>query len=63
MTPSQLQRALDQLDLSQRRAARFLKVDERTVRKWIAGDARIPEAVAKLLRLMIQLKIDPKNAG
>jgi DNA-binding transcriptional regulator YiaG len=61
MTPSQLQRTLDQLDLSQRGAARFLKVDERTVRKWIAGNARIPEAVAMLLRLMIRLKLKPED--
>ena len=61
MTPKQLQHAIDQLDLSQRRAARFLGVDERTMRKWIAGNARIPEAVAKLLRLMIRLKLKPED--
>ena len=61
MTPKQLQHAIDQLDLSQRRAARFLGVDERTMRKWIAGNARIPEAVAKLLRLMIRQKLKPED--
>jgi hypothetical protein len=31
------------------------------MRKWIAGNARIPEAVAKLLRLMIRLKLKPED--
>lgn len=59
MTPKQYADAIDKLALSQRASGRFLGVDERTVRKWIAGDARIPEAVAKLLRLMVSRKITP----
>jgi DNA-binding transcriptional regulator YiaG len=61
MTPKQLQHAIDQLGLSQRKAARFLEVDERTMRKWIAGGARFPGANAKLLRLMIRLKLKPED--
>ena len=61
MTPHQLQRALDRLGLSQRGTARLLGVDERTMRKWIAGNARIPEAVAKLLRVMIRHKLTPED--
>lgn len=61
MTPKQYQTAIDQLGLSQRGAGRFLGVDERTSRKWIAGDSRIPESVAKLLRLMVKLEIKPEN--
>jgi DNA-binding transcriptional regulator YiaG len=57
MTPTQYATAIEKLSLSQRGAGKFLGVDERTSRKWIAGDARIPEAVAKLLRLMIRLKL------
>ena len=38
-----------------------MTVDERTSRKWIAGDARIPESAAKLLRLMVRLKIKPED--
>lgn len=59
MTPKQYAEALTRLGLSQRAAGKFLGVDERTSRKWIAGDARIPESVALLLRLMIRLKITP----
>ena len=62
MTPKQYAEAIERLGLSQRGAGKFLGVDERTSRKWIAGDARIPESVAKLLRLMIRLKILPDEA-
>lgn len=55
MTPKQYAEAISRLGLSQRAAAKFLGVDERTSRKWIAGDSRIPESAAKLLRLMIKL--------
>lgn len=59
MTPKQYAEAIDRLGLSQRAAGKFLGVDERTSRKWIAGGARIPESVALLLRLMIRLKLSP----
>ena len=61
VTPSQYATAIEKLGLSQRGAGKFLGVDERTSRKWIAGDARIPESAAKLLRLMVRLKIKPDD--
>lgn len=61
MTPKQYAEAIERLGLSQRAAGRFLGVDERTSRKWIAGDTRIPESVALLLRLMIRLKLRPED--
>lgn len=57
MTPTQYAAAIEKLGLSQRGAAAFLGIDERQSRRWIAGEARIPEAVGKLLRLMIRLKL------
>lgn len=59
MTPTQYADAIDRLGLSQRAAGSFLGVDERQSRRWIAGDSAVPESVAKLLRLMIRLKIKP----
>ena len=59
MTPKQYQDAIDRLGLSQRAAGKFLGVDERTSRRWVLGESAIPESVAKLLRLMIRLKISP----
>jgi DNA-binding transcriptional regulator YiaG len=61
MTPKQYADAIDRLGLSQRKAGRFLGVDERTSRKWIAGDARIPESAAKLLRLMVKMTLKPDD--
>lgn len=61
MTPKQYAEAIERLGLSQRGAGKFLGVDERTSRKWIAGGARIPESVALLLRLMVKMKIKPED--
>ena len=49
MTPTQFKRSLKRLGLSQMELSRRLKVDGRTVRSWIAGVYRVPEAVALLL--------------
>ena len=49
MTPTQLRRLLKRLVWSQVEAARRLKVDPRTVRRWVAGERRIPESAAMLL--------------
>lgn len=57
MTPKQYQAAIAAIGLSQRAAGPFLGVGERQSRKWVAGEARIPESVAKLLRVMIARKI------
>jgi ribosome-binding protein aMBF1 (putative translation factor) len=56
MTPRQLRTALRNLDLSQRALARKIKVDVRTVTRWAAGDAPVPESVAQLLDCWHQLR-------
>jgi len=56
MSPQQFRRALRQLRLSQVQAARRLGVNERTVRRWIAGDSRIPESVALLLHTWLRAR-------
>jgi len=63
MTPKQYADAIALLGLSQIAAGRFLGIDPRQSRRWIAGDARVPEAVAKLLRLMIRLKLKPDEVN
>ena len=57
MTANQFRIALDRLKLSQLGAARLLKADERTARRWALGERSIPVAVAVLLRLLISGKI------
>lgn len=59
MTAKQYRAAIEQLGLSQRSAARFLRIDERTSRRWAAEGA--PPHVGLLLRLMIERGIKPEE--
>lgn len=59
MTAKQYSDAIERLGLTQVGAARFLGVDERTSRRWIAGERPIPEPVAKFLRYLIAAKVAP----
>ena len=52
MTPEQFRAALADLGLSQVGFARLARVDPRTVRKWAAGDSRIPGPVVVLIELL-----------
>lgn len=59
MTHTQYRAAIARLGLTQERAAVFLGVGLKTSQRWANEKSRIPEAVAKLLRLMIRLGIKP----
>lgn len=61
MTALQYRDALKRLGLSQRAAGAFLGVNERTSRSWALDEAPVPESVAKLLRIMIKLKLSPSE--
>lgn len=61
MTARQFQMALDRLSLSQLGAARLVKADGRTVRRWAAGERSVPECIAILLRLLLAGKITPAD--
>jgi hypothetical protein len=64
MTPKQLRTTLARIGLSQRGAARLLNIDERTMRKYIAGDLVIPEMLVWALRGLAQREQDsPDNEG
>lgn len=63
MTPKQYIEAIARLGLSQRSAGAFFEVDERTSRRWVSGASPVPGSVAKLLRLMIKLKIKPDEVS
>ena len=60
MTPGQLRTALRHLSLSQRGLARRLGVDQRTVTRWIAKDAPVPEAVRLLLECWLREQLPQK---
>ena len=54
MSSQQFRHALRQLGLNQVQAARRLGVNPRTLRRWVAGDSRIPESVALLAQLWLR---------
>jgi hypothetical protein len=56
MTPKQLQKLLDSAELSQRGAARELDINERTMRKYVAGDSPIPRVIELAVRHLIHEK-------
>jgi hypothetical protein len=59
VTPAQYKTAIDRLGLSQERAGDWLGVGRRTSQGWALGEYPVPEPVAKLLRLMVRLKLKP----
>ena len=54
MTGNQLQRLLDRAGLSQRGAAKALGINERTMRKYVAGDQVIPKAIEIAVRCLAE---------
>lgn len=60
MTGKQYKRLIATLGMDQGQAATFLGVSLRTSASYAAGQP-IPEGVAKLLRLMVGLKIGPED--
>lgn len=60
MTANQYRAALDALGLTQGAAAKFLGVSLKTAHNY-ANEGTIPEAAAKLLRLMVRLKLKPSD--
>lgn len=54
MTPTQLKRLLASAELSQRAAAKEIGVNERTMRKYISGEATIPRTVELALLYVAQ---------
>jgi DNA-binding transcriptional regulator YiaG len=56
MSPKQFRYALRQLGLNQVQAAQRLRVNARTVRRWVAGDSRVPESVTLLLEIWLRVR-------
>jgi transcriptional regulator with XRE-family HTH domain len=60
MTDTEYRHALKRLGLTQHQAAKFLRVSIRTSNGYANGRT-IPEAIAKLLRLMMRLGLSPNH--
>ena len=54
LSPQQFRHALRQLRLTQVQAAKRQRVNQRTVRRWVAGDSRVPESVTLLLEVWLR---------
>lgn len=63
MTGTQLQKLLDRAGLSQRGAAKALGINERTMRKYVAGDAEIPRVVELAVICLSQHKSAGNQRG
>lgn len=61
MTPTQYRAAIKTLGLSQEKAGDWLGIGRRTSQSYALGETRIPEPVAKLLRLTVKLKLNPEE--
>jgi DNA-binding transcriptional regulator YiaG len=59
MTPRQFELIIKRLGLSQAAAARYLGHSERQARRYVTGEARIPEAEAMLLRSLVATGVAP----
>lgn len=63
MTPDQYRAAIQKIGLSQHRAAKFLGVSPRTSQGYALGEYPVPDAISKLLKLMIRLKLKPEDVS
>ena len=61
MTAIQYRNALKRLGLSQVAAAHFLGIAIRTSHSYANDEYPVPEAIAKLLRLMVRLELSPAD--
>ncbi len=55
-----MRRLLDQLELTQMDAARFLRVAPRSMRRWVLGEVEPPFAVTALLEVMAARRVSPE---
>ncbi len=63
MTKTAYRRAIELLGLSQVKASAFFGVSRKQSPRWARGEATIPGAVVKLLRLMIHYKVSPEEVN
>lgn len=63
MTPTQYKAALKALGLSQHLAGDWLGIGRRTSQGYALGEYPVPEPVAKLLRLVVEIRAIEKATG
>lgn len=63
MSAQRFRAALDKLQIDQNAFSRFIRVDRRTVRRWLGNERPIPAAVALLVSVMVKKKVSPYEAS
>ncbi len=61
MTAAEFRFALGVLGLNQSAFARWIRIESRTVRSWIAEQYPVPMVVSRLLTLMIKTNSKPED--
>jgi hypothetical protein len=61
MSAAQYRAAIERLEFTQVGIAPFLGISRRQAQRYALGERKIPEAVAKLLRLMLRLNLRPED--
>src|SRR4029077_14176252 len=61
MSKTAYRKAIELVGLSQVKASDFFEVSRKTSPRWARGEAPIPGAVRKLLRIMISKEISPEE--
>jgi DNA-binding transcriptional regulator YiaG len=59
MSPEEYAWIISRLGLDQAKLGRYLGVSERTSRRYVRGEARIPPAEVLLLRALVVFKVKP----
>jgi len=59
MTPEEYAWIITRLGVDQAKLGRYLGVSERTSRRYVRGEARIPPAEVLLLRALVAYKVTP----
>ena len=60
ISPAGFERLIDALGLSKAAAGRFLGISERTIHRYVDGEAEVPVSTVLLLRWMMAEGIAPK---
>lgn len=63
MSPDELKATLKAIGMSQREAARILRINERTMRRYVAGDLVIPTAIKLALYWVINESWGHRDGG
>jgi DNA-binding transcriptional regulator YiaG len=61
LAAEQFRATLDTLGLSQRDGARFLNINERTLRRWVVGERPVDAFMNKVLRYMLAHNLKPAD--